>query len=88
MSRTNHRRQRSTKRAARSTLTTGKKAGEYVPSSADEPSNLGKPGSWSRWLRDYNGYAKERKRRRVRKVMKKYGRRVARRSRSRGTHGE
>ena len=81
MSRTLHRREdRPTKRAAPSTLTKGKKAGEYSASRFDEPSNRGKPGSWSRWLHDYNGYGKQRKRRRIRKQMKTYGRRVARRA--------
>jgi hypothetical protein len=81
MSRTHHRREdRRAKRAAASTLTKGKKAGEYNPSTLDEPANRGKPGSWSRWLHDYNGYGKQRKRRRVRKLMKTYGRRVERRA--------
>lgn len=81
MSRTKHRREdRSTKRPAVSTLTKGKHAGEYSPSTLDEPANRGKPGSWSMWLHDYNGYGKQRKRRKVRKLMKTYGRRVARRA--------
>lgn len=80
VSRTRHRREdRPTRRAAPSTLTKGKKAGEYSPSTLDEPANRGKPGSWGRWLSDYNGYGKQRKRRRVRKIMKVHGRRVARR---------
>jgi len=81
MSRTRHRREdRPRKRAASSTLTKGKRAGGYNASVFDAPSNRGKPGSWSRWLHDYNGYAKQRKRRRDRKRMKKYGRRAARRA--------
>lgn len=85
MSRTRHRREdRSARRAAASTLTKGKKAGEYSRSTFDEPANRGRPGSWSTWLHAYNGYAKQRKRRRVRKLMKTYGRRVARRALSRG----
>lgn len=47
----------------------------------DEPANRGKPGSWSGWLHSYNGYGKARKRRRIRKLMKAYGRRVQRRAR-------
>jgi len=66
-------------------LTKGKKSGEYNPSTLDEPANRGKPGSWSLWLHDYNGYQKARKRRRVRKLMKAYGRRVARRRRNANT---
>jgi hypothetical protein len=81
MSRTRHRREdRTIRRAARPALTKGKKAGEYSPSTLDEPANRGKPGSWSPWLHSYNGYGKQRKRRRVRKIMKKYGRRVTRRA--------
>jgi hypothetical protein len=81
VSRTLHRRdERPTRRAAPSMLTKGQKAGAYSASRFDEPSNQGKPGSWSRWLHDYNGYGKQRKRRRVRKLMKAYGRRVARRA--------
>jgi len=86
MSRTSHRREdRHTKRAAVSTLTKGKKAGEYSRSTFDEPANRGKPGSWSLWLHDYNGYGKQRKRRRIRKLMKVYGRRVERRGLNRST---
>lgn len=85
MSRTKHRRDdRPTKRAATSMLTKGKKAGNYNPSTLDEPANRGKPGSWALWLTSYNGYGKQRKRRRIRKLMKAYGRRVERRSRNRG----
>jgi hypothetical protein len=81
VSRTRHRREdRPTRRAAPSTLTKGKKAGEYIASHCDEPSNRGVAGSWARWLSDYNGYSKQRKRRRVRKLMKTYGRRIARRA--------
>ena len=81
MSRTLHRRDaRPTRRAAQSTLTKGKKTGEYSPSTFDEPANRGVPGSWSKWLHDYNGYGKQRKRRKARKLMKTYGRRVARRA--------
>ena len=86
MSRTRHRHEdRSTKRAATTTLTKGKKAGEYSRSTFDEPANRGKTGSWSLWLHSYNGYGKQRKRRRVRKLMKIYGRRVGRRAQSRST---
>jgi hypothetical protein len=85
MSRTRHRRvDRSNKRTPRSRLTKGKGAGEYSPSTLDEPANRGLPGSWSLWLHSYNGYGKQRKRRRIRKRMKTYGRRVCRRSQ----HGE
>ncbi len=88
MSRTLHRRaDRPTRRAAPSTLTKGKAAGGYSPSHFDEPSNRGKPGSWSRWLHDYNGYGKQRKRRRIRKLMKVHGRRVDRRARNRQISG-
>lgn len=81
MSRTRHRREdRRQKRSATSALTKGKKAAEYSPSTLDAPANRGKPGSWALWLHDYNGYGKQRKRRRIRKLMKTYGRRVARRS--------
>jgi hypothetical protein len=81
VSRTRHRREdRPTRRAAPSTLTKGKKAGAYSASHFNEPSNRGKPGSWSRWLHDYNGYGKQRKRRRVRKLMKTYARRADRRA--------
>jgi len=81
MSRTRHRREdRPTRRASRTALTKGKQAGEYSPSTVDEPSNRGKPGSWARWLSSYNGYGKQQKRRRVRKLMKVHGRRVARRA--------
>lgn len=81
MSRTRHRREdRPTKRAATSVLTKGKKAGQYSRSTFDEPANRGKTGSWSLWLHSYNGYGKQRKRRRIRKLMKAYGRRVNRRS--------
>jgi len=81
MSRTRHRQEdRPERRAARPALTKGKKTGEYSPSTIDEPANRGKPGSWTRWLSDYNGYGKQRKRRRVRKIMKTYARRVARRA--------
>ena len=86
MSRTRHRREdRPHKRAATSTLTKGKKAGEYSRSTFDEPANRGKSGSWSPWLHSYNGYGKQRKRRRIRKIMKVYDRRVERRTRSRST---
>lgn len=85
MSRTRHRREdRPARHAARSTLTKGKKAGEYSRSVFDEPANRGRPGSWSMWLHDYNGYPKQRKRRRVRKIMKTYARRVARRAFNQG----
>jgi hypothetical protein len=84
MSRTHHRSEdRRSKRAASSTLTKGKKAGEYNPSTLDVPANRGKLGSWSLWLHSYNGYGKQRKRRRIRKLMKAYGRRVDRRTRNR-----
>ena len=66
-------------------LTKGRKAGGYNPSTLDEPANRGKPGSWSLWLHSYNGYGKQRKRRRIRQLMKTYGRRVERRARSRST---
>jgi len=80
MSRTNHRRiDRPTRSSPRSTLTKGRKAAEYSPSTVDEPVNQGNPGSWSLWLHSYTGYGKQRKRRRIRKMMKTYGRRVARR---------
>ena len=85
MSRTRHRRKdRPARRAPVSTLTKGKKAGEYSRSTFDEPANHGRIGSWSMWLHNYNGYAKQQKRRRVRKLMKAYGRRVARRALNRG----
>jgi len=81
VSRTRHRREdRPQKRSATSALTKGKKAGAFSRSTFDEPANLGKPGSWSLWLHSYNGYGKQRKRRRTRKLMKTYGRRVARRA--------
>jgi hypothetical protein len=80
MSRTNHRRaDRRARLTPRSSLTKGRKAAEYSPSTIDEPANRGKPGSWALWLHSYNGYGKQRKRRRIRKTMKTYGRRVARR---------
>lgn len=86
MSRTRHRREdRHAKRAPSSTLTKGKKAGEYSPSTLDAPANRGKPGSWSMWLHSYLGYGKQRKRRRIRKLMKAYGRRVERRALNRST---
>jgi hypothetical protein len=86
MSRTKHRREdRSTKRSATSTLTKGKKAGEYSPSTLDAPANRGVQGGWSLWLHSYNGYGKQRKRRRIRKLMKVYGRRVGRRALNRST---
>lgn len=81
MSRTNHRREdRHGKRAAPSVLTKGEHAGNYSRSVFDAPANRGVPGSWSVWLHDYNGYLKQRKRRRIRKIMKTYGRRVERRA--------
>ena len=81
MSRTRHRRSDRPERSTpRSTLTKGKKAGEYMASKFDAPANRGKTGSWFLWLNNFNGYQKQRKRRRVRKLMKAYGRRVARRA--------
>jgi hypothetical protein len=81
MSRTRHRRvDRSNKRTLRSRLTKGKSAGEYSPSIIDKPANRGLSGSWLLWLHSYNGYGKQRKRRRIRKWLKTYGRRVCRRS--------
>lgn len=89
MSRTlHHRADRSTLRVAPSVLTKGKKAGEYAASRLDAPSNRGVAASWTTWLHDYNGYAKQRKRRRVRKLMKTYGRRVARRAARASTRKE
>jgi len=81
MSRTRHRRvDRSNRRTSRSRLTKGKVAGEYSRSTLDEPANRGVSGSWAMWLYSYNGYGKQRKRRRVRQLMKTHGRRVFRRA--------
>ncbi len=82
MSRTRHRtsetiERESRRRRPRSRLTQGKGAAEYMPGIFDVHDGGGNH-NWFLWLRDYCGYGKQRKRRRTRRIMKRYGRRVDR----------
>jgi len=79
MSRTRHRTRDDSKRTSpRSRLTIGKGSGEYSKSEFDYHDGGGNH-NWYLWLHSYVGYGKQKKRRRVRKLMKRFGRRLFRR---------
>ena len=79
MSRTHHRTHEDSHRnSPRSKLTKGPGAGEYSKSEYDYHDGGGNH-NWILWIRSYLGYGKQKKRRRLRKVMKRLGRRMFRR---------
>lgn len=88
MSRTRHRRSstqpQTHQQQPKATLTRG---GGYSPSAWDyHPVGETHNPGWATWLNSYEGYQKERKRRRDRRIMKVAGRRSARRQFKKGAH--
>lgn len=80
MSRTVHKVNRSSS-TTRSRLTKGKRAGRYSAGALDLSEQTGGGKGHDLWLKDYLGYGKQKKRRRIRKVMKRHGRRAEKRRR-------